>query len=48
MGTTANGAGTDLVLVDGQRGITVIPTETPLTQLNYFDGKYLRRAKEGK
>ena len=31
-----------LVLVGKQNGVTVIPAETPLTRLNYFDGKFLR------
>jgi hypothetical protein len=31
-----------LVLVSKQNGIVVIPTPTPLTRLNYFDGKFLR------
>lgn len=31
-----------LVLVGNQNGVTVIPTPTPLTRLNYFDGKFLR------
>lgn len=31
-----------LVLVSKQNGIVVIPTATPLTRLNYFDGKFLR------
>lgn len=31
-----------LVLVGGQNGVTVIPAPTPLTRLNYFDGKFLR------
>ena len=31
-----------LVLVSQQNGITVIPQPTPLTRLNYFDGKFLR------
>jgi len=32
------------VLVGVQNGITVIPSPTPLTRLNYFDGKFLRAA----
>jgi hypothetical protein len=31
-----------LVLVGQQSGVTVIPNPTPLTRLNYFDGKFLR------
>jgi hypothetical protein len=31
-----------LVLVGTERGITLIPRPTPLTRLNYFDGKFLR------
>lgn len=31
-----------LVLVGNQNGVTVIPQPTPLTRLNYFDGKFLR------
>lgn len=31
-----------LVLVSKQNGIVVIPAATPLTRLNYFDGKFLR------
>ncbi len=31
-----------LVLVGSHNGVTVIPTPTPLTRLNYFDGKFLR------
>jgi hypothetical protein len=31
-----------VVLVGEQNGLTVIPTPTPLTSLNYFDGKFLR------
>jgi hypothetical protein len=33
-----------LVLVGRQNGVTVIPADTPLTRLNYFDGKFLRAA----
>jgi hypothetical protein len=32
----------ELVLVNRSRGLTVIPESTPLTRLNYFDGKFLR------
>ncbi|MEK6405783.1 MAG: DUF11 domain-containing protein [Acidobacteriota bacterium] len=31
-----------LVLVSKQNGLVVIPAATPLTMLNYFDGKFLR------
>src|SRR5439155_11569338 len=31
-----------LVLVGTQNGVTVIPADTPLTRLNYFEGKFLR------
>ena len=31
-----------LVLVTSESGVTVIPQPTPLTRLNYFDGKFLR------
>jgi uncharacterized repeat protein (TIGR01451 family) len=31
-----------LVLVSQQNGVVVIPEATPLTRLNYFDGKFLR------
>ena len=31
-----------LVLVSKQNGIVIIPAATPLTRLNYFDGKFLR------
>lgn len=34
--------GRTIVLVDAGRGVTVIPSPTPLTRLNYFDGKFLR------
>jgi hypothetical protein len=33
---------TPLVLVGSHNGVSVIPTPTPLTRLNYFDGKFLR------
>lgn len=36
------GQGFPLVLVGPERGISLIPTGTPLTRLNYFDGKFLR------
>ncbi|MBL8206907.1 MAG: DUF11 domain-containing protein [Blastocatellia bacterium] len=31
-----------LVLVNQSSGVTIIPQPTPLTRLNYFDGKFLR------
>src|SRR5436305_3763357 len=31
-----------LVVVGSDRGLTLIPVPTPLTRLNYFDGKFLR------
>lgn len=31
-----------LVLVSNSNGLVIIPTKTPLTRLNYFDGKFLR------
>ena len=31
-----------LVLITGADGISLIPAATPLTRLNYFDGKFLR------
>ena len=31
-----------LVLVNQPSGVTIIPQPTPLTRLNYFDGKFLR------
>ncbi len=31
-----------LVLINQQNGLVVIPAATPLTRLNYFDGKFLR------
>ncbi len=31
-----------LVLVSQQNGVVLIPAATPLTRLNYFDGKFLR------
>ncbi len=33
-----------LVLVSQQNGLVIIPSSTPLTRLNYFDGKFLRAA----
>src|SRR5437764_13258465 len=33
-----------LVLLGNQNGLTLIPKATPLTRLNYFDGKFLRAA----
>jgi hypothetical protein len=38
-GATADGL---IVLAGPERGIAVIPSPTPLTRLNYFDGKFLR------
>jgi hypothetical protein len=37
-----NKSTSSLVLVGNQNGVTVIPQPTPLTRLNYFDGKFLR------
>src|ERR1051325_976254 len=31
-----------LVLLSNQNGLALIPRDTPLTRLNYFDGKFLR------
>ena len=31
-----------LILVSKQNGVVIIPPATPLTRLNYFDGKFLR------
>jgi hypothetical protein len=39
---TATVAEGPLVLVGAQNGVTLIPSPTPLTRLNYFDGKFLR------
>jgi hypothetical protein len=39
---TMNGSGSALLVVGVQGGVTVIPQPTPLTRLNYFDGKFLR------
>ena len=33
-----------LVLLGNQNGLALIPKDTPLTRLNYFDGKFLRAA----
>src|SRR2546423_14037812 len=33
-----------LVLLGNQTGLALIPKATPLTRLNYFDGKFLRAA----
>lgn len=33
-----------IVVVGGTEGITLIPADSPLTRLNYFDGKFLRAA----
>lgn len=38
----AAGSGGPLVLAGTQGGVTLIPQPTPLTRLNYFDGKFLR------
>ncbi len=35
-----NGGG--FVLIEGQGGYSVIPSASPLTRLNYYDGKFLR------
>ncbi|HZF28855.1 MAG TPA: hypothetical protein VE907_07045, partial [Gammaproteobacteria bacterium] len=42
MAITKLDANTPLVLVGQQTGLTIIPAQTPLTRLNYFDGKFLR------
>ena len=42
MAVTKLSTSTPLVLLGQQTGITVIPAQTPLTRLNYFDGKFLR------
>ncbi|MBE0659927.1 MAG: hypothetical protein IH602_19695 [Bryobacteraceae bacterium] len=42
MATTITKNPGPIVLVGEQNGITVIPSPTPLTRLNYFDGKFLR------
>jgi hypothetical protein len=39
-----DGAGVALALTTSQRGVTLLPATTPLTRLNYFDGKFLRAA----
>jgi hypothetical protein len=41
-GTMSNLTRAELVLLTNQNGIAVIPSPTPLTRLNYFDGKFLR------
>ena len=38
----SQGAMRNPVTVPGQAGFPIIPAATPLTRLNYFDGKYLR------
>jgi hypothetical protein len=39
----SHGSGdTVVVLAASQTGLTIIPSPTPLTSLNYFDGKFLR------
>jgi hypothetical protein len=42
MATTVTKQQGPFVLATRQSGITVIPAGTPLTRLNYFDGKFLR------
>jgi len=42
MANTSPTSSGPLVLVGPQTGLTVIPAQTPLTRLNYFDGKFLR------
>ncbi|MQA90373.1 MAG: hypothetical protein GEU90_09060 [Gemmatimonas sp.] len=42
MTQTATSTGGQLVLVGAQNGVALIPSSTPLTRLNYFDGKFLR------
>src|SRR5882724_142500 len=42
MAITKLNASSPLVLVGRQTGLTIIPAQTPLTRLNYFDGKFLR------
>src|SRR5215470_13470705 len=37
-----NGKSTQLLVVGGAGGITVVDPSTPLKRLNYFDGKFLR------
>ncbi len=39
---TVQGIGDVVVLVGGQGGHAIIPQPTPLTRLNYYDGKFLR------
>src|SRR5262245_39624918 len=34
-----------LVVIHREAGVTLIPTPTPLTALNYFDGKFLRASE---
>jgi hypothetical protein len=41
-GTTGVGAGAELVLVGADNGVVVVPADTPLRRLNFFDGKFLR------
>src|SRR5512140_3398020 len=40
--TTAKTLVSQPILVSSTNGIEVIPSTTPLTALNYFDGKFLR------
>jgi hypothetical protein len=42
MATLETGSQSAIVVVDSGRGLTIIPSPTPLTRLNYFDGKFLR------
>jgi hypothetical protein len=42
MATLETGSQSTIVVVDSGRGLTIIPSPTPLTRLNYFDGKFLR------
>jgi len=42
MATTKFDVNKTLVIVNRQAGLTVIQSGTPLTRLNYFDGKFLR------
>lgn len=44
MTTTKCGSGDKLVLAQPDGGVTLIPTGSALTRLNYFDGKFLRAA----
>jgi hypothetical protein len=42
MAATTTPFAQSLVLITGADGISLIPAATPLTRLNYFDGKFLR------